>query len=84
MMRLISTLRVSMKYFIISVAVAGICLSVLPGKPSAGSHTLANDKAAGVCVANLFAGNACQPAAQLQPAQSQQKYVLVRGQLLPL
>ncbi|MGQ3169774.1 MAG: hypothetical protein ACT6RZ_05330 [Methylophilus sp.] len=68
-----------MKYFIICVAVAGICISVLPGKQSADIHMQADDTLVGACMANLSAGAACPPS-----AQSQHKYVLVRGQLLPL
>jgi hypothetical protein len=70
------------KYFIISVAVAGIYLSMLPGKQAAGRQILADDKPAGICMANLSAGASCQPATPVE--LSQQKYVLVRGQLLPL
>jgi hypothetical protein len=70
------------KYFIISVAVAGIYLSMLPGKQATGRQVLAADKPAGVCMANLSAGASCQPVASIE--LSQQKYVLVRGQLLPL
>ena len=74
-----------MKYFIISVAVAGIYLSMLPGKQVAGGQVLAADNQAGVCMANLSAGASCQPAAPVASIElSQQKYVLVRGQLLPL
>jgi hypothetical protein len=72
------------KYFLISVAVTGICLYLQAGKQPAGMLVLADDSQAGICMANLSAGTACQPAAPLQQAQSQQKYVLVRGQLLPL
>lgn len=79
MMRLISTVRVRMKYFIISVAVAGICISVWSGKQSADIHIQADDSLVGACMVNLSAGAACPPS-----TQSQQKYVLVRGQLLPL
>ena len=76
-----------MKYFIISVAVAGIYLFMLPGKQAAGRQVLADDKPAGVCMVNLSAGASCQPAARVELSQQkypQQKYVLVRGQLLPL
>lgn len=71
-----------MKFFIISVAVAGIYLSMLPAERATGRQVLAADHQAGVCMANLSAGASCQPAAPV--ALSEQKYVLVRGQLLPL
>lgn len=76
-----------MKFFLISVAVAVIYLSMLPGKQVAGGQVLAADNQAGVCMANLSAGASCQPAAPVELSEqkyAQQKYVLVRGQLLPL
>ncbi|MGP1718618.1 MAG: hypothetical protein ACTS9Y_15705 [Methylophilus sp.] len=66
-----------MKYFIISVVVAVICLLIQRG--SAPSQSIVADGNRAVCVANISAGALCLPS-----AQAQQQFVLVRGQLLPL
>lgn len=71
-----------MEYLILSFALAVISVLMHPhakGKALSNADTAQNNSQHAICMANISAGTLCSESAQVA-----QKYVLVRGQPLPL